>query len=138
MTTKESLKEIRYLDMELQSIKEQINRLEYEAQGLQAMKLSDMPRGGKGLDMADVMAEAIDLQQKYAVRWIELNQKRKDVEANIDSVEMPEERAVLRYRYLANKSWSNIAVLLGYEERTVYRIHGRALLSYEQVVSKCQ
>ena len=138
MTAKESLKEIRHLDMELQSIMEQIHRLECEAQGLQAMKLSDMPKGGKGLDPAGMMAEAMDLQHKYAEQWTVLNQKRKVVEANINLMDMPEQRAVLRYRYLANKSWADIVSLLGYEERTVYRIHGKALLSYDKVVSKCQ
>ena len=105
---------------------------------MQSMKLSDMPKGGKGLDPAGMMAEAMDLQHKYAEQWTVLNQKRKVIEANINLMDMPEQRAVLRYRYLANKSWADIAGLLGYEERTVYRIHGKALLSYDKVVSKCQ
>ena len=39
------------------------------------------------------------------IRWVDL---RSEINAAIESVENPEERLLLKYRYLKNESWEDI------------------------------
>ena len=58
------------------------------------------------------------------IRWVDL---RSEINAAIESVENPEERLLLKYRYLKNESWEDIACELNVSYRTVHRIHASAL-----------
>lgn len=48
----------------------------------------------------------------------------------IDRVSNVDERLLLRYRYLNNYSWDDIAQLLNVSGRTVHRIHSSALYNF--------
>lgn len=48
----------------------------------------------------------------------------------IDQLSNVDERLLLRYRYLNNYSWDDIAQLLNVSNRTVHRIHSSALLNF--------
>ena len=65
-----------------------------------------------------------------------------DIVRAIDSVEDLDCRKVLFLRYYENRRWDDIAMRMSYHERTVFRIHGRALKAIEpfiqKIVSKCQ
>ena len=65
MTAKEFLWSIRSDDLELKTLGEQIKHTRQEAEGVRAMQLSDMPKGGKGVDAAALLAEVVDLQTIY-------------------------------------------------------------------------
>jgi RNA polymerase sigma factor (sigma-70 family) len=45
----------------------------------------------------------------------------------IDTVSNPDERLVLRYRYIHNYTWERIGQELGADSRTIRRWHGKAL-----------
>lgn len=48
----------------------------------------------------------------------------------IEHMENPEERLLLKYRYLKNQSWEDIALGLNVSYRTVHRIHASALSDF--------
>ena len=52
-----------------------------------------------------------------------------EIEINkaIDSVEDHTEKIILRYRYLCFLTWNEIATIMGYTVRTIYRKHKSAL-----------
>ena len=76
MTAKDYLKDIRKLDLEIQTLQEQISLLRKNAEGLRAMELSDMPKGGKGKDLSDYVAEIADLQMVCVQHVSELIMKK--------------------------------------------------------------
>lgn len=51
----------------------------------------------------------------------------KEIDDAIESIPIAEERQVLYLRYLQLQSWQRIARTISCDERTVYRIHSRAL-----------
>ena len=53
-----------------------------------------------------------------------------EMDAAIDQVENTEERLLLKYRYLKNDSWEDIAMELNVSYRTVHRIHASALRNF--------
>ena len=48
----------------------------------------------------------------------------------IEKMENPEERLLLKYRYLKNESWEDISYELNVSYRTVHRIHASALNNF--------
>ena len=54
---------------------------------------------------------------------------RDEIGAQID-LQDPEEQLVLRYRYIDNCAWEEIACMLNVSLRTVHRIHGSALQNF--------
>ena len=53
-----------------------------------------------------------------------------EINAAIDRMEKVEERLLLKYRYLKNESWEDIALDLNVSYRTVHRIHAAALRNF--------
>ena len=53
-----------------------------------------------------------------------------EIDTAIDQMENAEERLLLKYRYLKNESWENIAMELNVSFRTVHRIHASALRNF--------
>ena len=53
-----------------------------------------------------------------------------EINAAIDRMENVEERLLLKYRYLKNESWEDIAMDLNVSYRTVHRIHAAALRNF--------
>lgn len=135
--TKKELRNLRYLDAELVSIRDQINMLSAQAEGLSTVQLSDMPKGGCGRGVDDYIADVIDLQATYAERLAELNRCRKRAESAIELIDRVEYRAVLRLRYLSGKSWEEVADQMGYSLRGIFKIHGAALVELEKCAVKC-
>ena len=54
----------------------------------------------------------------------------RELNAAIDKLEDVEERLLLKYRYLKNESWEDIAMDLNVSYRTVHRIHAAALRNF--------
>ncbi len=54
----------------------------------------------------------------------------------ISKVENDDERLVLSYRYLAFRTWNDIAGKLNFSTQHIYRLHGNALLSVSDIVEK--
>lgn len=138
MTAKDYLKDIRKLDLEIQTLQEQISLLRKSAEGLRAMELSDMPKGGKGKDLSDYVAEIADLQMVYVRHVSELIMKKQEAIERIMGIDGSELRNVLLLRYIQCKEWDEIADKLQYNLRTIFRLHGEALKEFGDVVSNCQ
>lgn len=133
MTAKEYLRNLRKLDLEIKTLRTQIKQLRAEAEGLKSMELSDMPRGGKSPDMADIVAEVADLQMLCAQYVSELVAKKQEAMNSIMRIEGSELRTVLLLRYLQCMEWDDIAERMQYSARTIFSLHGAALTEFEQV-----
>ena len=67
------------------------------------------------------------MEQKIHVELCELVLLKRNITQAINRMENREERLVLTYRYLSNKTWEQISSILSVSIRTVHRIHQSAL-----------
>jgi hypothetical protein len=86
--------------------------------------------------MEDAVAGHMKLEELYMKKLTEQEALLFDIESAIDSLEDPAQRVVMRERYILGHSWVRIIETLrnmGYAERSVYRLHGYALLKLKEV-----
>ncbi|BAL01368.1 hypothetical protein OBV_41690 [Oscillibacter valericigenes Sjm18-20] len=79
---------------------------------------------------ARMIEKIVDLEKvinRNINRYMDL---KTEMNAAIDRVSNVDERLLLRYRYLNNYSWDDIAQLLNVSGRTVHRIHSSALYDF--------
>lgn len=138
MKPKEFLNEIRKLGMEIKTMNEQIQLLGQEAQGLKTMEISDMPKGGKVRDMADIVAEIADLQVACTERIRTFSKMRNKAFSAIVQIERSELRNILMKRYFFSENWDQIAKEMNYSHRAIFKLHGTALVEFEKECSKVQ
>ena len=75
--------------------------------------------------------EKIDeIQKNVEDKVTQLMQVREEISTAIEKLENREEQLVLRYRYLDNFSWEEIARMMNMSRRTVFRVHGAALENF--------
>ena len=138
MTAKEFLRSLRKMALEIDALQAEIVLMRQEAEGIKAMTLSDMPKGGQMKDAADIIAEVADLQRSRYALTLERMEKREQAMLAITKMEDGEQRAVLIMRYILGKSWDDIAEEMHYSMRGIFKLHGQALQEFEQVCSKVQ
>lgn len=131
MTEKDRLKKRlhAYIDRkrELEQIDRQIEQLRATIEAPRTQEMDGMPRGSGGGDaMTAIVAELVDLQQKYEEKRLKLVVAQKEVEDLIDSLD-PLERRLLRCRYIEGKFWEEICVEMNYSWAQVHRYHSEAL-----------
>ena len=85
----------------------------------------------------DIEAPFIKTIEKIWEREQRINEKidklvdlKTEIVATIDQMKTAEERLLLKYRYLKNESWEDIAMDLNVSYRTVHRIHASALRNF--------
>lgn len=129
MTTKEYLQQAYRLDQKINSDIAEVNALRGIAASVSSQQLADRvqtSRRGEApyvrslekiMEMEDKINTEIDL-------LVDLKDEIRDI---ITTVANTDERMVLRYRYVHNYTWEQIANELHVDARTVRRWHGNAL-----------
>lgn len=75
----------------------------------------------------DCAEEIVAARRNAEEKAAELIKLRSDMSNRIDMLDKLEERLILRYRYLDGLSWKEIEDALEMSDRTVFRIHKKAL-----------
>lgn len=102
-----------------------------------AIEYTGMPSSGcGGGDLAVYMAQEEKLEERAKAASKKAHLIYEEISAIIEKLQDPEEKAVMSMRYLQlngtrAKSWEEIADVLGYAQRSVYWIHGNALLNLQ-------
>lgn len=86
-----------------------------------------MPHGTNQGDLSDYAAKLTEKEESLYLEGVEQVKTHKDINYRINQLENEDERDVLFYRYIKDKRWWEIAELMGYSERQVHRLHGKAL-----------
>ena len=135
---KADFKNYRALVLEVQQLKEQLATLESSLYSPRGQRFTSTPRvpSGDRSTMDGAVDRHIRLVALYEAKLAEKEAQQLAIEQAIASLGDTPERLVMREIYIAGKTWS--AVLskmqkLGYSERTVYRLHGYALLKLKEV-----
>ena len=91
--------------------------------------------------LARSAAEIADMRAELAKTMIMLKNKMGYAESLIARLDDTDEREVLRYYYLDRNgngglmTWAEVADVMGFNERTIYRIHGSALVHLAEKLS---
>lgn len=110
-----------------------ISRLNAEIEEIRNMKMypsmnnDGMPHGTGQNDLSDYVAKLTEMEEELHQESIEQVKLYENISQKIEQLEDENERDVLFYRYIKRKSWWEIAELMGYSERHITRIHGKAL-----------
>lgn len=130
MTNQEKKKwllEYRRLEQNIERDMEELQRLESRAEKITSM-VSDMPKGSQQGDSLQRSVEKIcELKASLNQRIDAAVEKRKEIEAVIETLEDKTLQLLLRYRYIDGMTWEQIALKLNYSYMHVCRLHGQSL-----------
>ena len=144
---KERLGKYTRLLREIDNQYERLGRMEMTMAAPPGPNMTGMPRGsGTPTDRTGMMVlRKMELEEQIEERLAEEREERTALEAMIQQVENPDERAVLWLRYFDRADWDGICAVLfsdrqdyleridSYQNRT-YKAHGRALLRMAEIL----
>ena len=120
---------MRYLDSKrrAKAILDEIRNLEDLATKV-TVTFNDMPGGGVADDqLGAIVSHIIDLKADMVTQAKTMKAEQQIVQAVIDAVDDPDQRHLLRLRYINGYKWERVAVEMNYSFRHTLRIHGAAL-----------
>lgn len=118
MTAKEFLNQAYRLNELIDSDVEELERLLNLATRISGPNFGERVQTSRNPDPPFVryLDDIVDMEQK--------------ITESLEKVENREERLLLTYRYLDNRTWEQIASMLSVSDRTVHRIHASALRNF--------
>lgn len=117
------LENLRWKKEKVQLLRSQIAELEELMECVRTTKYTDMPKakGGMGDDrVAELIDKKDELKRKYVKEIAELMETIKEVDEFIGGLS-EREQTMLKLRFYENKTWYEVAELMGYNPLTIFR-----------------
>ena len=135
--TRKYLNQVRYLEQALAWKKQQIAALRQMTTNATA-KLSDMPRSDSPnlQRLETLICKIADLEQEVQADYVALESTRIQLTLTILNLPNMLHQQLLTERYLQNRSWKEIAGILGYSTSHIFRLHDDALCDIQQLLAK--
>lgn len=134
MTAKEYLKRAYLLDKQINVEIQELDLLKSMRGQVQGMlygeRIGTNPNRNLEAPFIKTIEKIWEREQRINDKIDKLVDLKTEMDAAIDQVENTEERLLLKYRYLKNDSWEDIAMELNVSYRTVHRIHASALRNF--------
>lgn len=120
---------------DIERLKAELEHLTAKQEGAKAIQYTDMPRApGIDGDLSDLFAQRDEIRRRIIKAMTRANGIMAGVQAAIEQVQDPGERAVLSARYIQRLKWEDVAEATYYSISWVYEVHGRALGSIYDIV----
>ena len=133
MNAKEFLQQAYFLDRQADLL---LKKSELLRKSLYGHGRSDTPcRSANSDGFSRTIAKVVDYEKKADELVRKLVNVRLEIEIAVAKVPDSRQREVLERRYLLYQGWNEIAEIMGYSQRQVFRIHREAL---QKVVIECQ
>ena len=133
MTTKQYLRQNYRLNETIQSHKDELARLREMASSIPGGSFDNSGGGGSrwcgDTPQINALTRAIDLERQIQQEIVDMERLQKNIHDCIGAVRDPDERFVLRCRYILFLTWEDTAERMHYSTTQVKRIHGTALQS---------
>ena len=132
VTAKEFLNQAYRLNELIDSDVEELERLCDLATRISGSNFGERVQSSRNPDPPFVryLDDIMEMEQKIHRELCELVVLKKKITESLEKVENREERLLLTYRYLDNRTWEQIASMLSVSDRTVHRIHASALRNF--------
>lgn len=137
MTVKEYLNRARFLDQEINAKIDHLEKIDSMVNRVTA-SISDMP----GRDKPDnnkrerLIVKMIDLRWEINEEIDRLVDTKREINGFIGKIAKEKHRLLLELRYINLCTWEEIAIRMNVTERSVYRLHGAALLAAAEIYDK--
>lgn len=137
---KKYLSQIRRYDSRINAKLEERDRLKAMLTKITPTLRDDAVSGGHGSQdkLSDAVAKLIDLEAEINREIDSLVDARKSVVGTIDKVTDTQMHEVLCKRYIAFKTWEQIAFEIGKSYQWTWSIHGKALQAVEEILKKSE
>ena len=89
--------------------------------------ITDMPKGGLGLDTTDLLSDKLNIEQELLERLEYGFDMKSEVIGVIRAVRDPKLRMILEMKYLDLMSINEIASKLGYSSNHISRLHNEGI-----------
>ena len=110
-------------------VESRIDKRSEELERVRSSAPKSGPRGGRRADWTDAVAALADAEARVDQDIVRLCRVRRLIDEAIGQVPVINQRRVLEMRYRNYMTWEDIAREIPCDVRTVYRLHGRALLN---------
>lgn len=137
MTTKQYLNQVRNLDKRINAKLDELSSLRALTEKVTA-SYSEKVQVSISDAFTSNVAKIIDLEREINVEIDRLIRLRERIAKEIDNMPSNIYSALLSSRYLEGKTWEDVAEMLHYDERQIFRIHENALKEFRRINKTCQ
>lgn len=141
MTAKEYLNRVRKQNYVVRQAEKELTMVKSDVLSLKAASLSEKVSGTKESDLADKYVKLEKYFDKVIAEWDTLIDMRIEAKAMIAMIPDETQQAVLYARYINCTEWEQVAADMHYSWKGIFKLHGRALQSFERVhgstLAKC-
>lgn len=133
MKVKDYLYELRISDSQINNKLKELENLKNLAYSLGGTDFEQKVQSSNKSDLSDRVIKVIDFRRELnddIDKYIDL---KSQITKEIDKLKDSEHIDILYKRYIHNNSWRDIAEEMNYSERTIHRIHGKALREFEEI-----
>lgn len=135
MTAKEYLTRIRDTATRVKFLQDELERLRTDAAST-SISLDGMPRvGGKSDKMERLAIKLAEYDDELQTELTKLLTEKQRAVRMIAALP-PRQQTILNERYIHAKKWEQIAYEMDITWRHCYRLHGKALASFEKIYKK--
>lgn len=139
MTAKEYLQSVKDADTDIKNMIENLNMMRETMYSIQGLQIGGdrVQTNARGEAKFESLYSKIDEKERTITQRVtELIEFKLRVSQQISGLSDATHKRVLHMRYLQFLSWDKIASELQYNQRYLWEIHGKALVSFEQMYMK--
>lgn len=128
MNAKEYLSQALQLDQRINSKLVQVSMLRDLALKTTSVLQDDKVQSTKQQSpMESALVKLMGLEEEINDDIDQLIDLKRELATFISEIENPSHRLLLEFRYLSGSTWEEVAAIMGYDVRWVYRLHRKAL-----------
>lgn len=131
MTAKEYLRQIRKLEGYIWSLIEQRDTLRQQAEGGGNRMSSNPKTAMQGDRMSGKIARIVDVDSSIDALIQEQLKLKKEAIQKIHGLSQLDHKTLLILRYVNFEEWDSITQKMGFSERQIFYLHGKALQNFE-------
>lgn len=137
MNAKEYLSQAFQLDQRINSKLGQVSMLRDLALKTTSVLQADKVQSTKQQSpMESALVKLISLEEEINDDIDQLIDLKRELANFVAEIENPSYRLLLELRYLGGSTWEEVAAMMGYEVRWVYRLHRKALKDAENLLKR--
>ena len=139
MTAKEYLNQARLLDQRINAKLDRVTRLrELTTRVTAAMDSEVVSHTRNVMSLQDQIARLMDEEESLNEAIDKLVDLKSEVSEVLTLIHDPDCQLLLELRYLCFRGWEEIAEVMHFHIRTVYKLHGRALQKLSEVLDSAE
>lgn len=137
MNAKEYLSQAFQLDQRINSKLEQVSVLRDLALKTTSVLQDDKVQSTKQRSpMENALVKLMSLEEEINDDIDQLIDLKRELTTFVAEIDNPSHRLLFEFRYLGGSNWEEVAAIMGYDVRWVYRLHRKALKEADELLAK--